>query len=122
MTAQRGNSASDSPFTVIPYSQQQTAVGPRQLTPEQWQFAWSFPILAGLCFAPKRGSHQMSFALPKWSFCAVFAARLFFVLPLQAADDAAAVLKESGVRGGFVAHVNCGDGTLTAGLKPNDSY
>jgi len=64
----------------------------------------------------------MMFALSKWSFCAVFAASLFSVLPVQAADDAAAVIKDSGVRGGFVAHLNCGDGTLTAGLKPTDSF
>jgi outer membrane protein assembly factor BamB len=41
---------------------------------------------------------------------------------VQAADDPADILRQSGVRGGFVAHINCGDGTLTSGLRPNASY
>ena len=39
-----------------------------------------------------------------------------------AAEDAAAILRESGVRGGLVVHVGCGDGQLTAGLRANDGY
>ncbi|MEX2214907.1 MAG: PQQ-binding-like beta-propeller repeat protein [Phycisphaeraceae bacterium] len=46
--------------------------------------------------------------------------------PAVAAEDAkqlaAELYRESGVRGGLVAHLNCGDGTLTAALRLNDSY
>ncbi len=35
---------------------------------------------------------------------------------------AAAILEQSGVKGGFVVHVNCGDGDLTLALKKNDSF
>jgi outer membrane protein assembly factor BamB len=38
------------------------------------------------------------------------------------ADDAAAILRDTGIRGGFVVHVGCGDGALTAALKANNSY
>lgn len=41
--------------------------------------------------------------------------------PLRA-DDAADVIRQSGVKGGFVVHVGCGDGKTTAALKANDSY
>lgn len=51
------------------------------------------------------------------SACLVFAAR--FVL---FADDAADILSQSGIKGGFVVHVGCGDGKLTAALKASDSY
>ncbi|MDP6635770.1 MAG: class I SAM-dependent methyltransferase, partial [Phycisphaerae bacterium] len=40
----------------------------------------------------------------------------------RAADlDAAKVLQTTGVRGGLVVHLGCGDGKLTAGLRANDS-
>ena len=32
------------------------------------------------------------------------------------------ILKESGVKGGFVVHVGSDDGSATAALQPNDSY
>jgi len=35
---------------------------------------------------------------------------------------AAEVLQQSGVRGGFVVHLNCGDGQLTAALRATDAY
>ena len=38
------------------------------------------------------------------------------------AADAAAILKESGVKGGLVVHLGCGDGKLTAALRANDSF
>ncbi|HET6883555.1 MAG TPA: PQQ-binding-like beta-propeller repeat protein [Pirellulales bacterium] len=38
------------------------------------------------------------------------------------ADVAADVLKVSGVRGGFVVHLYCEDGKLTAALRASDSY
>ena len=34
----------------------------------------------------------------------------------------AAALKDSGVKGGLVVHLGCGDGKLTAALRANDSY
>jgi outer membrane protein assembly factor BamB len=37
-------------------------------------------------------------------------------------DLAKVILDQSGVRGGFIVHVNCGDGVLTSALKMNDSY
>jgi len=32
------------------------------------------------------------------------------------------ILSQSGIKGGFIVHVNCGDGTLTSALKRSDSY
>ena len=40
----------------------------------------------------------------------------------QAAPDARALLQESGIRGGVVVHVGCGDGKLTAELLADDKY
>jgi len=40
----------------------------------------------------------------------------------EAAGDAASILRDSGVKGGLVVHVGCGDGKLTAALRVNDSY
>jgi len=37
-------------------------------------------------------------------------------------DDAAAILEKSGVRGGLIVHVGCGDGTLTTDLRRDDEY
>jgi outer membrane protein assembly factor BamB len=37
-------------------------------------------------------------------------------------ESAAEIIKASGVRGGLVVHVGCGDGKLTAALRVNDSY
>jgi hypothetical protein len=52
--------------------------------------------------------------------------RLLFLLstlcsPLLA-DEAADILSQSGVKGGIVVHVGCGDGVLTQRLRVNDSY
>jgi len=41
---------------------------------------------------------------------------------LAAADPAADILKETGVTGGLVVHVGCGDGRLTAALHAHDGY
>ena len=41
---------------------------------------------------------------------------------VAAAPSAEAMLKATGVRGGFVVHVGCGDGELTAALRANDRY
>ncbi len=37
-------------------------------------------------------------------------------------DQAKSILEKSGIRGGLVVHVNCGDGTLTEELKAGDSF
>ncbi len=37
-------------------------------------------------------------------------------------EEARRILKESGVAGGFVAHLGCGDGKLTAALRAGDGY
>ena len=38
------------------------------------------------------------------------------------AEDAAGILAATGVKGGLVVHVGCGDGKLTAALRANESY
>ena len=49
-----------------------------------------------------------------------------FLAPARAATDASALAREildaTGVQGGLVVHVGCGDGRLTAALRANDSY
>ncbi len=53
---------------------------------------------------------------------------LFVWLPAAAAvgesqaADASGILAATGVKGGLVAHVGCGDGKLTAALRANESY
>jgi len=44
------------------------------------------------------------------------------VAPADDARQARAILRATGVRGGLVVHLGCGDGKLTAGLHANDSY
>ncbi len=36
--------------------------------------------------------------------------------------DAKDILEKTGVRGGLVVHLGCGDGRLTAALRASDSY
>ncbi len=51
--------------------------------------------------------------------------RLLFPLLLSFplfADDAADILAQSGVKGGIVVHVGCGDGAVTQKLRANESY
>jgi len=48
---------------------------------------------------------------------------LQFVAAEPAADALARrIIDETGVRGGLVVHIDCGDGTLTDALRVNDSY
>ncbi len=37
-------------------------------------------------------------------------------------DEAAQIIQDTGVKGGFIAHVGCGNGQLTAALQLNTSY
>lgn len=48
----------------------------------------------------------------------------FLCGPTLAADAGPAVqiLRDSGVKGGLVVHLGCGDGQLTAALRASDSY
>ena len=50
---------------------------------------------------------------------AVFAAA---VAAANAAPDAETILKDTGVRGGVVVHLGCGDGQLTATLRADERY
>ena len=45
-----------------------------------------------------------------------------FAAPVARAADAKAILEATGVRGGLVVHVGCGDGKLTAALRANERY
>ncbi|MEA3367928.1 MAG: hypothetical protein U9R68_07430, partial [Planctomycetota bacterium] len=40
----------------------------------------------------------------------------------DAAGDAAKILQETGIRGGLIVHLGCGDGRLTAALRAGDAY
>jgi len=42
--------------------------------------------------------------------------------PAKAASDADRLIAASGVRGGFVVHVGCGEGGLTAGLRTGEAF
>ena len=57
---------------------------------------------------------------------ASFAALVALSLSASAADDprtlAKRILDETNVRGGFVVHLGCGDGKLTAALRANSSF
>lgn len=57
----------------------------------------------------------------RWVFLFIIVAA-----PVVAADpfdrQAAEILKISGVPGGLIVHVGCGDGRLTAALRANDRY
>ncbi|NOZ20746.1 MAG: PQQ-binding-like beta-propeller repeat protein [Planctomycetes bacterium] len=50
-----------------------------------------------------------------------FALALLALPALGHAQDAAQILKTTGVKGGLIVHVGCGDGTLTAALHASDS-
>lgn len=51
-----------------------------------------------------------------------FAFFLFALCSPLFADEASDILAQSGVKGGIVVHVGCGDGTVTQKLRANDSY
>ena len=46
-----------------------------------------------------------------------------FVLPTTAhSEDAEQILSATGVQGGLIVHLGCGDGKLTAALRAGDGY
>jgi len=53
----------------------------------------------------------------------LFLILLFLMLSVQNhAQEAGEILKATGIKGGLVVHLSCGDGRLTAALFANDSY
>jgi outer membrane protein assembly factor BamB len=63
--------------------------------------------------------------LPAMLLTAAVAATLAAIPAASAAEQdslAQQILKDTGVTGGFIVHLNCGDGALTAALKANDRY
>ena len=56
-------------------------------------------------------------------FCLSFLALLPVISTTAvSAGEAADILRETGVQGGLVVHVECGDGKLTAALRANEAY
>lgn len=55
-------------------------------------------------------------------FCLLFTVAFSGCSQYTPEEQANAILEQSGVKGGFIVHVNCGDGVLTEALKKNDSY
>ena len=53
-----------------------------------------------------------------------FILAVLLLMPLAAlhADEAKDILQATGVKGGLVVHLGCGDGKLTAALRANDSF
>jgi outer membrane protein assembly factor BamB/SAM-dependent methyltransferase len=47
---------------------------------------------------------------------------MFMSMSTLSAETASDIIRETGVRGGLVVHLGCGDGTLTAGLHINERY
>jgi SAM-dependent methyltransferase len=47
---------------------------------------------------------------------------MFMATPTLSAETASDIIKETGIRGGLVVHLGCGDGILTAGLRINERY
>ncbi|MBT7302083.1 MAG: PQQ-binding-like beta-propeller repeat protein, partial [Victivallales bacterium] len=61
--------------------------------------------------------------LPRYSLALMLSVMLFpFAGRCAGADDARAVLAVSGVRGGLVVHLGCGDGELTMALRAGEQY
>ncbi|MBN1420269.1 MAG: PQQ-binding-like beta-propeller repeat protein [Planctomycetes bacterium] len=44
------------------------------------------------------------------------------IAPISGAADAVRILEATGVRGGLIVHIGCGDGHLTADLRANERY
>ena len=54
---------------------------------------------------------------------AIFAFAIWSASPWAIAENASnAIVRESGVKGGLVVHLGCGDGSLTAALHAGDAY
>jgi len=55
----------------------------------------------------------------KWLSCVLF---LSICVGTLRADSDSEILEATGIKGGVVVHVGCGDGALTQTLQPNDRY
>ena len=42
--------------------------------------------------------------------------------PEDPEGEAKSIIDQAGIKGGFIVHLNCGEGTLTEALRLNDSY
>ena len=52
--------------------------------------------------------------LPEWQVCAAQTAQQSSWIPKR---EARKILSETGIKGGLVVHLGCGDGKLTAALR-----
>ncbi len=52
----------------------------------------------------------------------VLCATIWYAGAATPQDQAQNIMKETGIQGGLVVHVGCGDGKLTSALRVNDSY
>jgi len=61
-----------------------------------------------------------------WTLTAIVLVLALVINPAPAAESqqqkAGQILNDTGVKGGLIVHINCGDGKLTAALRANDSY
>jgi outer membrane protein assembly factor BamB len=57
------------------------------------------------------------------TICSLFAlAGVTAAVPIPEQQSASKILADTGVKGGLVVHIGCGDGKLTAALRANESY
>ena len=72
----------------------------------------------------KQVYRHLTYRFIKQSFTILTGGLLLFLLsaPLASAEDAAKLLRLSGAKGGFIVHLGCGEGTLTARLRAGDQY
>jgi outer membrane protein assembly factor BamB len=63
-----------------------------------------------------------SFLIAGTVTCLLFAALNQGCSPKTPAGQADYILEKSGVKGGLIVHINCGNGVLTEALKANNSY
>ena len=62
-------------------------------------------------------------AITNWSLCLVLAlATVACAGPSPEQQAAREILDATGVTGGLIVHLGCGDGKLTAALRASDSY
>jgi outer membrane protein assembly factor BamB len=62
------------------------------------------------------------FASPAFVFVILGISSIAAAQPLTPKQQAQEILKQCNVAGGLIVHIGCGDGSLTAALRANDSY
>ncbi len=72
---------------------------------------------------PRRSALELSVAFV-FGFVWAYSSVLFAAdkAPADPYELARQILRETGVRGGLIVHIGCGDGRLTAALRANDSF